>query len=156
MATAPTLATILTNIKTQIEAVSSIGNVLDRPRDAVNPEDFDTLFIDTTSGTVRCWIIDIGTSDALEDVAGNLFVTTRTVTVEGFLAFNQTDNSQATFQALVDAVQSKINGNSSIFGSCPLFADTGTSIQVDFASLGNVLCHHASIQFLVESTEVVS
>ena len=53
MAISPTLATILSNTKTQIEAVSNIGNVLDRPRDAVSPEDFDTLFIDTTSGTVR-------------------------------------------------------------------------------------------------------
>ena len=149
----PLMSTIRATTKTALDAVPAIGIVHDRPRRPQNlqPEEFDTLYIDPVIGTVRVWMVNVINNDPTEDEAGDLFITPRTVSVEGYLTFDQENDSQTTFEDLLDLATDAIAGAAAIFGT-PINTPRDIIETIDFESLGDILCHHVLMTYQVEAT----
>lgn len=156
MAASPTIETIRDNMVSELNTISpDIGVVHDRPRRNHERNNFETLFKDT-DGKIRTWWVNVVGNDDEQDPADHLFLVRRDVTIEGWLQLEDANDSYNSFWALVDSIQSKLRRNTTIFGTAPLRTEVTSTAVVDEQSFGDVLCHHASITFQVESEETIT
>lgn len=150
-------------IKTEIEAVAGVGPVHSRPRHTFEPDKFLELFRRDTDGLINTWLIDIPETPTEEDAAGFLFLYRRRVTVDGwfggfkdgaFTDFLDGPETTTEMRTLIDAVVSKLLGNTAVFGTAPLNTPRDlVPSPNEIAPFGNRLLHHVHIEFEVESEE---
>lgn len=145
------LSDIKARIKAQLLLVNGIGLVHDRLRNLSSEADADQLM---AAGRLNVWMIHREASTLSdEDANQNLVEQKDTILIEGFYAVKDSDDSQAAFDALLDAVLVQINSdrrpppagtklNATVRSANPPFLR-----KQDFAAYGQnqVLCHHAEI-----------
>jgi hypothetical protein len=152
-------ATIQTNIKTIIQAVTGIENVF---VDAISlvraqqPQEFYDDFIEADGSDLQAWFIGrrrTPTDDSVtsRDVALRTRLHRRhNFDIVGYYGFKE-KTSEPVFQTLIDNVITAFNNEGSLgaFDRRPIQLD-----NIDLGYLGDVFCHRA--HFSIEVTEIVS
>ncbi len=154
-------SSILSDIKTKMEAVTDIGKVYDYYRWNNNPSTFISLFAYTPSGGgkhIRGW--EITRVQVPEHKAGAYFRHHK-FKIAGYLALKDVDATDKTFQVLIDKICEKFRTADPPSGATWYYMNgdnPGDSpCQVDIIEarmFGDVLCHYAEISLSI--TERIS
>ena len=144
-------------IITALEAVGSVGNVLNRER---RPEDLDPSVFKVTfrptgelDGPINAW--EVYRTSVIEEVPtdGEQANAIHAFTLEGWYSFDDDvgggEGSDATFQAIVDDVRSAMRFVGDLSGDAFRVRAVQTQ-SIDLAVLGEYLCHHAVVGIEVE------
>ena len=148
---------ILAEIKTLLESVTDIGQVHDSIRWSVSEDKFAENFITQVDerNELRTWMIyrsaggmDYGAREG--SLGTGVTIPTRTslrrhdFVIEGWASFAD-DDTDATFQALVDAVldkfETEITLNNSALTRGPI------EYNIDHQFFGEILAHHVTLNF---------
>ncbi len=154
-----TWATTRDLLETAIGAVSGItggaGKVLDYVPLVTRPDTFSSLFKGTS--TIHAWMITREGASWRQTGTALRFVPAYEVLVEGYHATATTGVvTEATWQALVDAVGSALAGSIVIWPRQP---EDGPIViraaPIGHSSLGEVFCHYCQIRFTVQDTATI-
>jgi hypothetical protein len=142
-------ATILAQIKTYMESVTSIGNVHDYVRWNKDWPAMLTMFkITSPSAQIRFWDISRVASPEQNKVSKEN-LRTHTFRIRGFMSLDDSAATEKTFQALLETVCTKFRNvptlNSTAANVDPLQINTVGHVMV-----GDVLCHMAECTLTVE------
>ncbi len=137
------VATLKTGIYSLLSTVSGIGLVHKRHRIIKTPKNFNSIF--TSGGIINVWEITNPMITNMPEGIGsgsNIVRRAWTFQIEGWYLFNDTGDSEATFDALVEAIQEKFKGQHQIGGA----SYQSECIQVpakEIGSFNGILSHHA-------------
>lgn len=144
--------TIRPNLLTLLQGVTDIGAVFDRPRWKADTMQLQS-FRDSNNRLHFWWFQRTGVPIAITRTGGG-YSYIHTVKVEGFMALNDANATETTFQELVDAVQNTFNAKSNIYsfgnGSVKLDSEEGVPAEVLLVEIGNFndrfLAHHCEME----------
>lgn len=151
-----TITTVTTAIKTQLETVSSIGNVYDYQRYANQWDDYLGFFKTTISGSpvIRGWTIalesipvDDSPYDTDPDAPMNLW--RYNYTLRGYLGVDDSAASEKTARGLAVDVVKAIRSKREELASTVLTVSTPQVAAIAYQMFGGVLCHYIEISFEV-------
>lgn len=145
------LATIKTEIASIVSAVSGVSNVYKRDRWTVNTEQFNAAF-KTASGKLMGWMITRMKTEEIDDTStGNQ--AKHWIRIRGVYAISDADDSETTFEALVEAVRDALRAKFGLNGKATHTSPPSAAV-VDARKFGGVTCHHAEIY--MTATEIVA
>jgi len=108
----------------------------------------------TSTGIIHGWMLT-RSSTAVRASAYGYRDRQHVITARGFYGLDDSANTEATFQATVDAIDAAVAADRTLGGTCldewpdwgPLSGVVGASIDtVDQRVFGNVLCHYAELR----------
>lgn len=154
------LAAVKTRIKTVLEGVSGVGPVHTRVVN-VKEENAELTMLGGDKGRIHFWYITrAGARLFDEDVNQKLQDQSTTLAIHGFYAVKDADDSEAAFDALVDAVLAALNtdrkpagAGGTLLGSTVKSAEApqlATLNHIELASPSRPLCHHCEITIAVK------
>ncbi len=142
-------------IKVILETVSGIGLVHKYQRVAVNWAKVLELFKDSSDRINGCMITRVNRKTHALAMGGEN-IRSQHFVIRMFYAVSDTDESELTFQLLVDAVCDALAANETLNGTCLAISDIGagespagiTGPQAEVIEprfFANILCHYAEI-----------
>lgn len=143
-------ATVRTEIKTLLESVSGIGKVHDFRRHTRFWDDFFERHI--ADGKVNNWEITRGSFSqevfAVQNSAGNepFFHDQHEVSITGYMSLNDENESEKTFQTLIDNIIAKIRVNNQLNNTTILPRQLQVPV-IEHRTFGGVLVHFAELTF---------
>lgn len=143
--------TIVNNIETLLLAVSGIGKVHSFLRYSNNSKSFFDIFKTSNDKINACQITRRSVSE--ETVAQGYVAKYHTMVIVAYYALNDANETEATFQTLLDNISTKIRENHTLSGAVVTSNDI-TVEEITHEMLSNVLCHKAIITFVAEEHEI--
>lgn len=148
---APTLQQIRDAIKAKMNAVAGIGKVHTYERYTQQQSALATLYKDTASGRLLGWNIRrAGTREVFLDTGR--WVIDHDWKIRGFMALDDADATEQTFDALIEAIRDAFRSDDSlgglIFSTCIDTKNSQAGVQVEEAVpvlFAGVLCHSARL-----------
>ena len=143
-------ATVRTEIKTLLESVAGIGKVHDFRRHTRFWDDFFQRHV--ADGQVNNWEITRRsfTQDvfAVQNAAGNepFFHDQHEILITGYMSLNDANETEKTFQTLVDNIIAKIRVNNQLNSTTILPRQLQVPI-IEHRTFGGVLVHFAEMTF---------
>ena len=149
------LTDIKARIVTVLQGVSGIGQVYPRTRlvniEAVQISDF------VANGVLNTWFVSRSASD-IEEIGSIHHIAPQwdTISVHGFYAAKDSDESETAFDELADAALKGVHDDSnypSLFAGTIRVAEAPKIRTIDYRHFGvsKVLCHHTEITIRVMS-----
>lgn len=135
---------IKTQIKTIMEAVSGIGVVHDRERHSRSLAAYLDM-MRTSSGVVNGWTIHRESTEPQRVVIGvgsGKIERSHKFRIYGIYDLNDADDSETTFQALIEAIFTAFKDNPTI-NQTAISSDPVDVVSVDWEEYGNQLYHIA-------------
>lgn len=147
------LATIITNIKTTLDTATNISNkTYTRLRLTKDWNNFLSLFKDSND-KIHGWMITRVSTGQSCMSQGSQLTKTHHIKIIGIYGLKDADDSETTFQTIVENVVTAFNSDDTLSGAC--FSCTPTDnapnvagIQVDIFEprlFGDVLCHYCEL-----------
>lgn len=136
-------------IKTVIETVSAVGPVHAYTRWAANWDNFLSLF--GKEGKINGWMISRQSVTRHRTAYGEV-QKAHIYVITGIYGLSDADNSESTFQGILDSVQSAFEADPSLGGTCetinpevgPMSGQYGLQVElIENRLFGSVLCHTA-------------
>ena len=147
------LADVIARVVAEVKGVSGVGTVHDRMR-VIRTEADEKNFLDA-GGRLNVWLVT-RTGNVLADLSVNQSVTEQkdVICIHAFYAVKDADDSEAAFNAIVDAVVSAVNAdrrppsklNKTVQKAWPPSVKT---IDLRHYGATQTLCHHAEIEMPV-------
>ena len=153
-----TWAQLRAAIKTELDTVANVGKTHGYERYASDWANFLGHFKDGT-GIVRGWTIHRETMaveiNALDQPNMRLDQTVAVV-LRGYMGLNDSGDTQATFDALLDTVMAAFNGQPSLHADVRLIGPCQLQ-RNEWRNFGGVLCHYCeiAIPILAETTVAI-
>jgi hypothetical protein len=97
------LPDIIAAVTARVAAVPSAKNVYSYAREAKDPKVFQDLFKDQAKGKLHTWMITRQGTKAIDDGVG-AYRRIHEIAIMGYMALNDKENSEATFQGIVEDV----------------------------------------------------
>ena len=145
------ISDIKTGIYNLLFAVAGIGNIYKRYRAIRDPKNFDSVFV--SDSIVNAWMITnpviINTPEGMGGIVGRQW----NFQIEGWYSFDDSGDSEADFDALVEAIQDKFEGEHNIGG----VTYQSECLQVEskmVEEFNGVDCHHAILLLAVSKLPV--
>jgi hypothetical protein len=143
-------------LETRLDTVANVGQTHNRERYTSNWSDFLAMMTATIGGQKQVrgwWVSRDGFTDEPSDF-GNINRVHQFV-VRGVQSLNDGDNTETTFQNLVEEVAAAVANDDALAVAAVGEWDVGPArVTMDTRMFGSVLCHYAEIQVPVQ--EVLS
>lgn len=152
--------TVRDAVQAVVASVPNIGQVHGRERFADNWPRFLDLFKSTiaTVDQIRGWMVT--RERILQEVAESAFgkwVHHHDFVIRGVMSFADADDTETTFQTLVDAVVAKLESDSSLSGTAIVWGQEPVEVRaIDIRMFGSVMCHVAEIAVAVHTSDPYS
>lgn len=138
-------------IQTLLESVDGIGRIYTFRRHITT---WEKVFSELTkNGKVNVWeITRTASAQDLEDVGAAIAVEpvykdVHTINILGYLALNDANKTEETFQDLIDRIIEKIRLNSTLGGGVVLLPKSLQAPLIDYKMFGDTLVHFATLTF---------
>ena len=145
------ISDIKTGIYNLLFAVVGIGAIYERYRVIEKPVNFDSIF--TSDGIINVWMITNPNIINDPEALGGIIRRHWTFQIEGWYSFNDSGDSEASFDTLVEAIQDKFEGEHNIGG----VSYENECLQVESKTVeefNGVDCHHAILSLAVSKLPV--
>jgi len=141
-------STVRAKIYGLVSSVSGIGKVYDYERWAADWGTFIELFKDPATGTILGW--ELGRRAAPAEYISNAEeLTTHEYTIKGYMAVNDSDESEKTFNGKIEDIRTKFRYNSTLDGLAEMAGPVKVE-RIDTRWFGRVLCHYGELSISVQ------
>ena len=147
-------------IKALLDGVTDIGVTHTRERWSDTWPSFLSLFKTQVNGEdqIRGWTISrtskvMTVSGASREASVNY---TEEFLIRGFLGFSDADDTDGTFQALVDTIVTALNGDKNLSDAAGVVDYGAVPVEVrilDLRMFGRVMCHYTEMRYTVQVME---
>lgn len=137
-------------IFTELSSVTNIGKVYDYERWAADWATFINLFKTNIGGVdqIRGW--EIGRKAAQAQYDSNAEeLTTHQFVIRGYMGIKDSDATEKTFNALIEAIRTKFRFSFRLNGACEHAGPVSAEL-IDTRTFGSVLCHYCELSLPVQ------
>lgn len=133
---------------TLISGVPGVENVYGYRRNIETRAKRDEIIIDSVANTLHTWQVRRVAAPSEGNLDGDV-TRTHIFEVHAWYQIEDANDSENTFQLLLEAVMDELNANRTIVSSAHI-ADSAQLKVFEDAMFASVLCHHAVIEVSVE------
>lgn len=139
---------VVEEIQTRLGGVTNVGTIHQYRRWTRNEDEFRTRFKDGENSRLAGWeITRIGVADNQDSNVTNTVV--HLFQLRGYLALSDTEESELTFQQIIDDIGAQFRPQDSLSDTCELTRPVQV-IRIDHLMFGGVLCHYAELNIEVQ------
>lgn len=135
---------IIANVRTTLVGVANVKNVYDYMRTSADVARREELFLDTAGDRIHTWMITrrAAPSEAFTDMD---IERTHELVLHGFYEVRDAEESEKTFQILVNTVMDSFNAARTVVEDTAHINNAAVLESFANEMFAGVLCHHAQI-----------